>query len=81
MAQAQESVRQLAHVLIRQTIINHFFDVLSAHCYEIKASIWASLRTRFVLPNIKKKPAKQFPALRTEVKSGSGGGSLCRFLQ
>jgi hypothetical protein len=36
--------------------VNDFLDVLSEHLYEINTSIWASLKARFVFPNITKKP-------------------------
>jgi hypothetical protein len=44
-------------------VMNDFFDLLSDYCYEINASMWASLRARLVLPNRNKKMGKQFPPL------------------
>jgi hypothetical protein len=42
-------------------VMNDFLNLLSEHLCEIDASMWASLRSRLVLPNIKKETGKQFP--------------------
>jgi hypothetical protein len=50
-------------------VVDAFFDLLWETSYEINASMWVTLRTRLVLPNINidNRQAKQFPPL---VKKG-----------
>jgi hypothetical protein len=47
-------------------VIDDFFDLLSKHCYEIDASMWATLRTRLLLHNITQ---KEFPPSVKEGRS------------
>jgi hypothetical protein len=39
-------------------VVTDFFDLHSGHFYEVNASMWGSIRTRLVLPNV---TLKQFP--------------------
>jgi hypothetical protein len=57
-------------------VMSEFFDLLSGHCYEINASMWAGLRARLVLPTIGKKRAKQFPPLVKMARVGSVRGRV-----
>jgi hypothetical protein len=53
-------------------VINEFFDLFSEHFYEINASMWATLRGRFVLP---KETWKRLPP---SMKKGKGQDMLGR---
>jgi hypothetical protein len=51
-------------------VMIEIFMILSTHFSEIEVSMWAGLCARLVLPERKKKPAKQFPAVRMGMAKG-----------